>query len=125
MHRHAKSDLIPIGAYHKLLCSSSKRENWELCQKEHLSYTDASFRIQEAIRLAMTLLQKEIRISVWSDGKVEYEELKIYFLQLKGVCKATLSKLGITENNSFVKFCPNSSEQEAQCLVRVKKNKVP
>ena len=120
-HGVKKSEGIPVGAYHKMLCRSAKRKNWELCQKDHLSYTDASFKIHEGTRLAMTLLQKEskIRISVWCDRTVDYGELRSILATVRKNCETTLYKLGITENNSFLIMCPMSIAGD-QCLVRMK-----
>ena len=115
-HSQRNTHTIPVGTYHKLVCRSARRKNWELRHKDHLSYTDASFWLQDGIRLSMTLLGKEIRISVWCDRTVDFGELRSILPRVRKKYMTTLTKLGITENNSFGVLCPYSVPGD-QCLV--------
>ena len=116
LHSQAIHDGIPVGAFHKMVCRSARRKNWKLHHRDHLSYTDASFWVQEGVRLSMTLLDKEIRISVWCNRTVNFEEMRSALSEARKNCEATLTKLGITENNSFGVVCPKSAPGD-QCLV--------
>ena len=116
LHKQRNTDAIPVGTYQKLVCRSARRKNWQLRHRDHLSYTDASFWLQDGIRLAMTLLEKEIRISVWCDRNVDYGELRSILPLVRQNCMTTLTKLGVMENSSFGILCPYSVPGD-QCLV--------
>ena len=115
-HKQRNTETIPVGTYQKLVCRSARRKNWELRHRDHLSYTDASFWLQDGIRLSMTLLEKQIRISVWCDRTVDFGELRNILPMVRKNYMATLTKLGVTENNSFGVLCPYSVPGD-QCLV--------
>ena len=100
-------DPLPVGTFHRLLSDCSK--SWSICVDKHLSYTDASFKIEG----------KMIRASVWFSEDA-FQDSSV-LLHVREVLDSKLLKLGIPSCNRFLLICPHwKAEDDGICLVSVK-----
>ena len=114
-------DTLLIGTFHKLLAECSQTENWELCAKDHLSYTDASFQIHKGIRLALTLLKKDsFRASIWSTRDKIVDSLAILETTRRQL-DDKMKHLQFEASNTYLTLCPHSKDtDDFPCLVQTR-----
>ena len=111
-----QAEYIPIGTFHKLLSSCGNEPKWKILQK-YLSYTYASFSVHEGIIVALTLLERKIKITVWSEPKLEYDDRQSSICFIRDTLNGQLSTLEIEESKTFEIMCPKPTDDE--CLVRI------
>ena len=110
-------DPLPVGTFHRLLSNCSK--SWSICADKHLSYTDALFKIEHNVLLALTLLKgKMIQASVWFSEDAFQDSSSL--LQVREVFDSKLLKLGIPSCSRFLLICPHwKAGDDGICLIRV------
>ena len=117
-----QGDKMLIGTFHKLLPKCSKVEGWNICAKDHLSYTDTSFEIGTDIRLALTLdKNKEIRASIWCPRKKLDFSLRPLIIKTRKHLQPPMTSLSMKPDNNMQMMCPHClPADDVVCLVRVK-----
>ena len=118
-HEVPNSESIPIGTFHRFVARCANRNQWRLCREDHLSYTDVSFELRKGVRLALTQLKNQIRISIWFNRDVFPSLLRSVLPKIRDNCSASLTKLGVTKNKHFLVICPHCAPGD-ECLVRIK-----
>ena len=132
-HSVLRSEGVPVGTYHKLLCHCANATDWKLCD-DHFTYTDSSFEIQEGVRLVMTLMTRDkhtlsprqmdtlvsspsIRVSVWTKNDVDIGRV---LPKLRKILAELLPVLSIEQADEFLVPCPHLEERdEYPCLVKI------
>ena len=124
LHEAVMSEDIPIGIFHQIISRCGNYLQWKVFEDDHLSYTDVSFRVQRGVRVALTLLEKNIRVSVWADRDIGSEKLHLSLPFIRESLVTQMSVSGINETNNFLIQCPHSAPGQ-QCLIKVKQDKNP
>ena len=114
-----------VGTFHKLLSECSKTQNWKLCAEDHLSYTDASFKIRWGIRLALTLLKHDqLRSTIWCSAfafEAYLSDMTSIINETRQVLSSNMTKMNIATSDEFQALCPHSKNTDAYpCLVRIR-----
>ena len=97
---------LPMARFHKLLSLCSKTPQWKICTHDHLSYTDASFQVQEGMRMALTMQKNStIRSSVWCLNNRQTDNIIGNLLRLRLQLESNMKKLGIPKTDQFLILC--------------------
>ena len=130
MHIVYSADQIPrvgetllVGTFHKFLSECSKTQNWKLCAKDHLSYTDVSFEISCGVRLTLTLLKHDhLRCTIWFSTQalnVPKSKLISIIEDSRDKLSVNMSHLNIAGVNIFHTLCPHhEASDQYLCLVK-------
>ena len=110
-HRKKQLHRIPVGTFHRLLSVCSR--SWEICWKDHLSYTDASFQIEKDVRLALGLLPNESISAVIYCTKEKVDKSLIdLILRTRKQLEHCTNVLDLQPPEDFNLICPSAKPKD-------------
>ena len=119
-----KNGFLFIGDFQRLLAKCSQVTSWKLCIYDHLSYTEASFKVQPGVRVAFAMFKDKrvegIRTDVWF-SKLALRKGAISLLPY--VHQKIFEGFGLPfdlRNQRFLVACPYFMEEQemGECMVR-------
>ena len=124
-------NMMSVEKFHGLIVKMSKTTNWRLCDFDHFTYTDVSFKVKQGVRVSASLLETNIRVNIWY-SKLAIRKGILSDLQniYEGIEKAFTSSFELRDG-TFLLSCPalmkNTEDRleaiaTGDCLVRFKKN---
>ena len=121
-HKPKSTEVLPVGVFHKCLSLCSKNPSWDICANDHLSNTDASYNIEDGVRLALTLLKNsDLRSSIWCSREAMKEDTRSLIIKTRMILSKSLKSLNISPGEKFIMLCPHwMAEDNFECLVDVK-----
>ena len=122
---HKLSDIrnIALDAYHKLLCRLGNETGWKIHEGQP-SHFNAYFTVTEDLLVALTLVQNQIKLSIWCTKGIKYANLENSLQTILETVRELLEKTGIPENAFFQMMCPHSQVGD-DCLVKINMVKNP
>ena len=123
VHTMKDGESLSAGDFHKFVAKFSEVTQWRICEADHLTYTDVSFKPQDGVRVAFTLL-KELRVTVWCSKQAKRKgAVSLLPTVYDKVMKNLFLKL---KDDRFLLACPKSMSIEwsestvGECMVRFK-----
>ena len=108
------SNFIPIGDLHRILAICSRIDNWRLCDFDHLTYTDTSFKLQKGVRVAFSLVKQgrpeteAIRVTVWYSKEAIRKGALCLLPPTHRNIMNSMGSLFELKNGSFLLACPDT-----------------
>ena len=115
-----ETEKLRIEDFHRLVASCA--EKWKLCDFDHFTYSDISFKYRPGIRISLTLVE-DLRINVWYNRQAIRKGASFI---LPGIHREILETVEPFELNSedFLLPCPHylkkclTEEFAINCMVR-------
>ena len=109
-----RSNFILIGDLHRILVICSRIDNWRLCDFDHLTYTDTSFKLQKGVRVAFSLVKQgrpeteAIRVTVWYSKEAIRKGALCLLPPTHRNIMNSMESLFELKNGSFLLACPDT-----------------